>query len=58
MAAEKRKGFQKCRNESGKSSGKNRHDHAHSWMFFFATLCGLCGFAVNPVFFDTSALEE
>jgi hypothetical protein len=25
-------------------------------MIFFATLCGLCGFAVNPVFFDASAL--
>jgi hypothetical protein len=35
---------------------KNRQDHAHSWMIFFATLCGLCGFAVNPVFFDASAL--
>jgi hypothetical protein len=34
----------------------NRHDHAHSWIIFFATLCGLCGFAVNPVFFDVSAL--
>jgi len=49
--AEKRKGFKKWRNETGNSSGKCRHDHAHSWMIFFATLCGLCGFAVNPLFF-------
>jgi hypothetical protein len=55
--AEKRKGLQKCRNETGKSSGKYRHDHTHSWMIFFATLCDLCGFAVNPVFFDASALR-
>lgn len=41
--------------ETGKPSGKFRHDHAHSWMIFFATLCGLCGFAVNPVLIDESA---
>ncbi|MCU0776359.1 MAG: hypothetical protein MUF86_01670 [Akkermansiaceae bacterium] len=35
---------------------KNLHHHAHSWMIFFATLCGLCGFAVNPGIFDASAL--
>jgi hypothetical protein len=27
-------------------------------MIFFATLCGLCGFAVNPVVFDASALDS
>jgi hypothetical protein len=35
----------------------HRKDHTHSWMIFFATLRDLCGFAVNPVFFDASALR-
>jgi hypothetical protein len=54
--AEKRKGSQKWWNETGISSGKTRHHHAHSWMTFFATFCG--GFAANPVFFDASALNR
>jgi hypothetical protein len=39
-------------------TGNNPFCHIGFLKIFFATLCGLSGFAVDPMCFDASALKE